>query len=259
MKKKESEIDHYATYQVERRDLEREAEMQPEKRALLRAWIVARARLVRAAGEHRTISTGGGSSVMLTPPNFGRIYDALENASNDELAEWYADVTEMQDLLGGVRDRAKADRAEQQYERQALRVDAYEKHGKRDRRLRGKRVWLYHGTSSALLKKISREGLRPDMRPIEVMGTTPGYVYLTAEPGSWSWGGSAWFYARRAASKFGGEPVLLRVIVEFDDLEPDDDDSDLQNYHAQFRTRRTVPPGAIMEADGQRLRERYGS
>lgn len=258
-RKSESTVDHYATYLVARRDLSREAALTPERQAILRSWIVARAKLVKAAGRSSTVTLDEHTSISLLPPKFQVMYANLEQASPRDLGEWAEDVAAMERAIERARTRAGADRAEQRYERQAEHVDTSMTPSQRERKLRGKNVWLFHGTSSALLDDISRHGLRADQEPIDPDTTTAGYVYLTADIGSWSQGGSAWFYARRAASKFGGSPVILRVIVDFDDLEADEDDADLKSYAVQYRTAGGVPAGAIMEADGQRLRERYES
>lgn len=243
---RQSEIDHFATYQIERRDRDREAALPPERHALLRQWIIARARLLRA-GRSRGV------------PRFESLYAFLETGPDHEMSELSADVDEMEREIVKARQQSKADKAERRYERQAEHVEPHETHMQRERRLRGKTVWLYHGTSSKLIEKILRDGLSPDQTPIDKATTTPGFVYLTAQPGNWGEGGSAAFYARRAAARYGGEPIILRVIIDFDDLEPDDDDADQSaaTYNAQFRTPHTVPPSAIMEIDGERLRERY--
>jgi hypothetical protein len=243
---RQSEIDHFATWGIHWRDLAREAALPPERHALLRQQIIAWGRLTRAGGRvHR--------------PRFATLYSFLETAAEPELLELSELISETEGKIVQARQQAKAGKAERKYERQAKHVEAGEAHDKRERRLRGTWVWLYHGTSSALLDQIVRDGLSPDQAPIDKETTTPGFVYLTAQPGSWGDGGSAAFYARRAAARHGGEPIVLRVIVDFDDLEPDDDDADqsFATYNAQFRTRERVPPGAIMEIDGERLRERY--
>lgn len=260
MTKRESEVDHYGTYLIQLRDLEREARLGPDKQAILRAYLVARAKLVRAAGRGaRSVRLPDGAHMSLLPPSFKRVYESLENADSAELDDWTKDIQDMEQAVVLARGQAKTDREERAYEKQAERVDTSRTHGERARKLRGKRVWLYHGTSSELLPEIVQHGLSPDRDPIDPMTTTEGYVYLTGEPGSWDSGGSAWFYARRAAAHFGGAPVILRVIVDFDDLEPDEDDADLRSYDVQYRTTLPVPPTAIMEVDGQRLRERYGA
>lgn len=259
MTKSESEADHYSTYLAQLRDLEREARLGPDKQAILRSWLVARAKLVRAAGRGATsVRLPDGSHMSLAPPSFKRVYQNLENADVAELNEWTKDIQDLEQAVVIARGQAKTDRAERAYERQAETIVTHRTHGERARRLRGKKVWLYHGTSSELLPEITKHGLLPTQDPIDPDTTTEGYVYLTGEMGSWSTGGSAWFYARRAAAHFGGSPVILRVIVDFDDLEPDLDDADLRSFDVQYRTERAVPPGAIMEIDGQRLRERPG-
>jgi hypothetical protein len=250
--------DFYSTYLIERRDVDREARLSPSKQAIFRSWISARAKLARAARGAVSARLPSGVSVSLLPPKFLTIYENLEAADESEMDEWSRDIQELSEAVREARGSSKADRAERAYEKQAVVIDTARTHAERERRLRGKRVWLYHGTSSALLPEIVEHGLLPTQDPIDPDTTTEGYVYLTGEPGDWSSGGSAWFYARRAAAHFGGQPIILRVIVDFDDLEPDMDDADLRSFDVQYRTENAVPVGAIMEIDGERLRERYG-
>lgn len=61
---------------------------------------------------------------------------------------------------------------------------------------------------------------------------------------------SAEFYARRAAVVFGGEPVILRVIVDWDDLSPDPDDEDIASGAWQFVT---SAPVRVVEVDGEKV------
>lgn len=116
----------------------------------------------------------------------------------------------------------------------------------------GKHVWLYHGTTSKFLPNIMREGLRDDRNKVDVHQTVAPGVRLTARPGRWGEGGTAAKYAEGAAHEHGGKPVVLRVKVSYDDLEPDVDDEDLSVGRHQF-TLDSVPPEAILESNGKRL------
>lgn len=251
-----SETDYFETYALDRRDLPREGALSPERRALLRAYLVARGKL--AATGARSVSLPDGTYVSLVGPlSFRRLYEGLETGSDEDLGDMADYISRMEGAVSQARRQVSAEAAERRYERQASEIDASLSFKQRDRKYAGKLVWLYHGTASALLPQIVKEGLQPDAEPAH-RDTTPGYVYLTLQPGSYSDGGTAFFYARGAARKFGGEPTVLRVIVPYDDLEDDGDDADLATYSHQYRTRQAVPPGAIMEVGGEVLRERYG-
>lgn len=110
-------------------------------------------------------------------------------------------------------------------------------------------VWLYHGTSTALLPQIMEEGLGGPSAPT---GETQGRgAFLTAYPGGGgAIGGSAMWYARGATRLHGGEPVILRVKVPASWLEFDPDDVDLTSGRYQFLVPH-VPPEMIMEIDGE--------
>lgn len=143
-------------------------------------------------------------------------------------------------------ERVRRERREQErYEKQALELEAWP----RDlRRYLGRDVWLYHGTSSAILPIVLEYGLQPEDVEQAEPEATSGYVYLTARPVGPA---SAETYANRAAAVFGGDPVILRVIVPFDELEPDEDDADIASGSYQFRTPYVVT--RIMEVDGRRV------
>jgi hypothetical protein len=68
-------------------------------------------------------------------------------------------------------------------------------------------------------------------------------VFLTARS---SGAASAEFYARAAARTHGGEPVVLRVLVDGDSLSYDRDDSDIGSGRFQFEVDE-VAPSEIME------------
>jgi RNA:NAD 2'-phosphotransferase (TPT1/KptA family) len=124
-------------------------------------------------------------------------------------------------------------------------------------------VWLYHGTTSAFLPRILREGLVPgkDARPPRkrLLGLRANladrggqirfqpYVFLTADDSGRA--ASAGWYARQAAHVHGGDPVVLRVIVPYDALAPDPDDADIRSGRYQFVIDH-VPPETIREVDG---------
>ena len=108
-------------------------------------------------------------------------------------------------------------------------------------------VWMYHGTSTAVLSTILDEGLRarPPRRVERLMGaqSAPG-VYLTAWPGA----GVGLDYAQRAATWLGGKPVWLEILIPWGALSPDTDDEHLASGRWQFVTDH-VPPGWILRAD----------
>lgn len=154
-----------------------------------------------------------------------------------------------------ARVQAKLDE-EDRYEAQGLEVEP----GVPLEKLRGRKVWLYHGTSSALLDRVKREGLRAPDDPSgrsnvggkgEEHSTRP-VVFLTADGGD-SVGGAGG-YARRAARKHGGEPVVLRVLVDGDDLDHDHDDTDTTGGRWQFEIDE-VAPDQIMEIDGDPMQK----
>jgi hypothetical protein len=114
------------------------------------------------------------------------------------------------------------------------------------RAARGKYVWLYHGTSSRQVPRILRDGLTIGEAKVDP-DETPG-VYLTAQRSG------AVDYADRAARVLGGRGVVLRVLVPFDELEPDSDDADIRSGDWQFVTD-YVPTEAILEVDGKRRKK----
>lgn len=149
-----------------------------------------------------------------------------------------------------LRGEKRADAIEKRYQSQGIDLEeaAYRGPAALKRAARGKLVWLYHGTSSNLLASIRQHGLRIGDAKVDPT-ETPG-VYLTALPGRGDHNG-AYFYARRAASALGGEPVVLRVLVPFDELAPDRDDEDISTGNWQFVTD-YVPVASIMEINGER-------
>ena len=143
--------------------------------------------------------------------------------------------------------------AEEEYER--LGVDA--DHGPDPSSLRGRKVWLYHGTTDKFTDTIKRDGLRPGRE----VGTRSNvgskgnlnkwqdHVLLTGDPGHQPGGAAA--YARLAAQRHGGNPVVFRTLVDGDRLSRDRDDSDLTSGRHQYRVDQ-VHPHEIAEVDGEK-------
>lgn len=170
-----------------------------------------------------------------------------------DLLEWI-DTRSHDALAAKAKTRAsaaRAERAERAYEAQGVNLEDLWHDGDAAvrRKAAGKDVWLYHGTSSLLLPDILKHGLLPGENVIDAK--TPG-VFLTTQPGhGYNDGGTAAFYAARAAQHFGGDPVVLRVLVPFDDLQPDPDDEDIQSGRYQYVID-AVPTAWIYEVNGEK-------
>lgn len=145
-------------------------------------------------------------------------------------------------------EQAEIDR----WESQAFEVPVPKPQGGYRGKFDGALVWMYHGTSSVLLPDILRHGLLAQPPKQAWDSTTRGWVYLTASASARGCGAAD--YAKKAVYQFGGEPVVLRVIVPWRDLSPDLDDSDISCGRYQWRTRSDVPPAAIFEVDGEHRR-----
>lgn len=174
---------------------------------------------------------------------------------------WYREASDA-DVLEFIEEREAAARRRATIDAQQAEIDRWEsqafevpvpkpKGGYRGK-FDGALVWMYHGTSSTLLPGILRHGLlaRPPKQAWD--STTRGWVYLTASSNERGCGAAD--YAKKAAYQFGGDPVVLRVIVPWRDLSPDLDDSDISCGRYQWRTRSDVPPAAIFEVNGERRR-----
>jgi hypothetical protein len=151
-----------------------------------------------------------------------------------------------------ARASARRDREDEAWEAQGIDLGDVSYRGKAalERAARGMPVWLYHGTSSKQLPGIRRHGLRIGDAKVDP-AETPG-VYLTARLGGGGYHSSdAQMYADRAARTLGGDPVVLRVLVPFDDLSWDSDDEDIATGAYQFVTD-SVPPEQILEINGVR-------
>lgn len=213
-------------------------------------------------------------AVKACPPKFlplpgwlARVEDSLrtlpwdDDPTGEETKRFFAWMDEILDPDRCKKQRAAAraerakERAEKDYQGQGVDVEELSHLGRAaiDRKLSGKMVWLYHGTSSTRLPEILREGITFDARR-KFPETSPG-VYLTARPGrGLHLDGAAW-YAKRAAHATGGEPVVLRVLLPYDELEWDSDDEDIETGNYQWRVD-SVPPNAILEINGERRRRK---
>lgn len=100
-------------------------------------------------------------------------------------------------------------------------------------------VALYHHTSTALLDRISRDGLRVG-RPTNFFNTQAG-VYLSTIASGVPVGA----YSARAARVHGGDPCTLRVKRRLWQIRPDPDDQDLVWAQGRQFVTPQVPPEDI--------------
>jgi len=167
-----------------------------------------------------------------------------------EFREWQDKHTETADATR--QKAADAEAAEAKYEAQGV-----DPSGKKLSELRGKKVWLYHGTTSSLLSDIRSKGLQParehgkqsNVGATAMTAASPDHVFLTSEH---SGPGSAQWYADHAATKHGGSPVIIRVLVDGDTLSYDPDDVDLKSGRTQYVVD-GVSPEQIKEVGGEKL------
>jgi hypothetical protein len=214
--------------------------MSPEAARALVERVLAADRIRRAYGRKASI-----------------LYEALLADDPEALAyvETWLDPAEIAKARKTKTRQAHTARVAERYEAQALDLSdvSYQSPAALVRAARDKTVWLYHGTSSRFLKAILRDGLVYGINRLDAK--QPG-VFLTARPGGGLHdGGTAAWYARRAAQHFGGDPVVLRVRAAFDVLEPDMDDADIAAGDYQF-VAHAIPPEDICEVNGERVRGR---
>lgn len=175
------------------------------------------------------------------------------------LAELRERTREYQRKRQSIRAAEQRERRQRAWDAQAIELDPDGPMGKQTRGLQDTDlVWMCHGTSSKFWPAIRRDGLRPtDPREQRTWtgphASTPGFIYLTTACNRGG-RGDAHFYAGVAAGTWGGEPVVLRLVVPWGWLEPDDDDADLPTGRVQFRTTHRVPPDLLREKDGRRIR-----
>jgi len=139
--------------------------------------------------------------------------------------------------------------AEERYEAQGHAPD----HDEAPAKLRGKKVWLYHGTSGKFHDDVMAEGLRIKRGVRSNPGTSGSnvsaspHIKLTSNPAQ------AHKYASYASNKHGGDPTVYRVLVDGDDLAWDTDDADIKSGREQYATSH-VRPDQLMEVNGERIR-----
>lgn len=149
------------------------------------------------------------------------------------------------------RAKVEAESAENAaWEAQGVDADAREPSA-----LRGKQVWLYHGTSDLFLSDIQTNGLRPGQvsEPSNFGTASRGNrrqskVFLTDDPTA------ARNYARNAAQRQGGSPVVLRMLVAGNDLSRDRDDREIAGIGAHQYTAPEVAADRVMEVNDRRIR-----
>lgn len=93
-------------------------------------------------------------------------------------------------------------------------------------------VVVYHHTSSSVVPKIKREGLRADVKRINTHQNSGAGVYVTTELSGPAVNG----YHSHAVQKNrkGGRPVTLSIKTYLSELEPDPDDQDIQSGATQY-------------------------
>lgn len=198
-------------------------------------------------GETRLQATKRGYDELLSadPSAKDELLEHLESKLHEQRQR-----ADMKVADGWSPSKAAADEA---FERQAVDPD-----GKSPKQLRGKHVWMYHGTTDAFLPNIESRGinhLAPHWSNVGRTATsrpTPGHVYLTSDADQ------ARRYANGASAKHGGSGTVLRVAVPFDELSRDADDADLASGRTQWRLSRTVTPDEIKEINGQRRESHKG-
>lgn len=227
------------------RDLARESSYPPAVRDALERWLTALRLRPR--------------QTWRSPRRWDVVYKNieadLEAGRADQVAsEFLALAATAEDEARRRRSDRRLGAAKRLWDRQAAEIDLEAPRRRWPRLYQGKDVWLWHGTSTELLPEIREYGLLAEPPKPTHPSSTPGYVYLTTISGGWSrTGGDALFYARSAASKHGGDPVLLRVIVPWDELEPDADDEDIESGNWQFRTPHDVPVDMVREIGEERV------
>ncbi len=120
--------------------------------------------------------------------------------------------------------------------------------GESDHFFPGMDIVLYHFTSDALLPKIKEEGLHTGHGQKSNVYSTLAGVYLTMDSSYNSPPNRQ--YQVQAVDKWGGNPVRLTVIENFDELTPDPDDADIQSGRIQFITD-YVNPRQIVSTGGE--------
>lgn len=183
----------------------------------------------------------------------GLAYGAEQGETREQsLAEFQAHLDTLRAQAAAFIAEAPKHQEERRREREDARLESLGDHLEDDVRRgipAGERVWLYHVTSSTLLPEIMKHGLLASPKKRTQVG--PGAsrergVYLHTS----GTGVEMDTYGRAAVAAHGGRPVLLRVLVDSDDLEPDPDDADLGSGGRQVLYRSDIPPSDIYQVDG---------
>ena len=143
--------------------------------------------------------------------------------------------------------------AERVEKREALRLAAgaeIDPYVGRMSRYRGKNVWLFHGTTTRFLRSMRAHGLTGELRRTDARGSLTRDVYVTALPGDEPCGAAR--YASAAVHAHGGDRLVVRVLVPFDELRYDPDDADIACGKFQWIVR-SVPANAIYSMSGKPL------
>jgi hypothetical protein len=149
--------------------------------------------------------------------------------------------------------RVRRQKAERVEKREALRLSAgveIDPYGGRMSRYRGKNVWLFHGTTTCFLRSMRLHGLSGELRRTDARGSLTRDVYVTALPGDEPCGAAR--YASAAVYAHGGDRLVVRVLVPFDELRYDPDDADISCGKFQWIVR-VVPASAIYSMSGKPL------
>jgi hypothetical protein len=205
---------------------------------------------------------GGSYRGMHAGPRALAIRETIKR--DPETAAEYAQYLEEEVLVPEVKNRCAEDegtttaaqrkaRAFLKLARGAVRLEEASYRGRSaiEKKAAGKDVILFHGTTTKLIPKILKRGLVIGEAKVDP-DETPG-VYLSARHSSGSGFAHALGYARRAAGRLGGEPVVLTVRVPFDSLSWDSDDADIASGNYQFVTDE-VPLSSIIAVDDEPVR-----
>lgn len=105
-------------------------------------------------------------------------------------------------------------------------------------------VAMYHHTSTSLLGRIAREGLRVG-RQTNFFNTQAGVYVSTMRAGQ-----PVSIYSARAARVHGGDPAVIRVRRKLSQIVPDPDDADLDWAQGrQYITPGVPPDDLLLEPD----------
>jgi hypothetical protein len=113
-------------------------------------------------------------------------------------------------------------------------------------------VIVYHHTSSAILAKIKREGLRADVKRINPHQNSGAGVYVTTELSGAAVNG--YHYHAVQKHKKNGDRITLSIKTYLADLEPDPDDQDISSGAVQFVLPYVAPEDLLWDASEKTAR-----